>query len=287
MSLPFAGTALDRAAHLRKDAAALHALWHHQDSLVLYVDDERQVAATAEGMLDWRHSANAGPYVVASTLFLGLDGSRCARFGVDSGSDVPPGVELVSLREIALNCTSLDQSAAALAVALAGWHSRSRFCTRCGAATHPGDAGHSRTCLGCARDIFPRSDVAVIMLVRDGEYCVLGRRIGSDLNRWSTLAGFVEASESPEAAVAREVREEVGLVVTEVRYRGSQPWPFPSSLMLAYEAHAAFGELTMNEEHHEVRWFHREEIRRHLERGEFAVPSRLSAGGHLIAEWLG
>jgi NAD+ diphosphatase len=124
------------------------------------------------------------------------------------------------------------------------------------------------------------------MLVRDQDHCVLGRRLGSAANRWSTLAGFVEAGESPEAAVWREVYEEVGLRVDALRYRGSQPWPFPSSLMLAYEAHAPYGDLTINEEHHEVKWFTRTEIAKNLASGALAVPSGLSAGGHLINAWI-
>ena len=103
---------------------------------------------------------------------------------------------------------------------------------------------------------------------------------------FSALAGFVEPGESLEEAVAREVWEEAGIRVAEARYVVSQPWPFPSSLMLAYEAHAPYGDLRGNEEHHEVRWFTREELRRGYADGSLGVPSTLSAGGHLIRDWL-
>ena len=109
------------------------------------------------------------------------------------------------------------------------------------------------------------TDPAVIMLVTAGDRCVLGQRMGAPSNRWSSLAGYVEPGESLEAAVAREVFEEVGLVVDSTTYVGSQPWPFPASLMVAYEATAPYGELTINEEHFAVAWFEREELRCALE----------------------
>jgi NAD+ diphosphatase len=127
----------------------------------------------------------------------------------------------------------------------------------------------------------------VIMLVTDGERCVLGRRTGAPQGRWSTLAGFVEAGESLEAAVAREVHEEVGLTVQSTRYRGSQPWPFPASLMVAFEADAIHAPLTINGEHLDVRWFTRDEIATSLATGEMTVPGPISAGGFLIRSWLG
>jgi NAD+ diphosphatase len=125
------------------------------------------------------------------------------------------------------------------------------------------------------------------MLVTDGERCVLGRRAGAPASRWSTLAGFVEPGESLESAVAREVLEEVGLVVHATRYRGSQPWPFPASLMVAFEADATYGPLSINDEHHDVRWFTRDEVASAIAAGEMTVPGPISAGSFLIRSWLG
>jgi NAD+ diphosphatase len=124
------------------------------------------------------------------------------------------------------------------------------------------------------------------MLVSDGERCVLGRRIGAPEGRWSTLAGFVEPGETPEGAVVREVYEEVGINVSAVRYRGAQPWPFPSSLMLAYEASAAYAPLQGNDEHHEVRWFTREEVAAGITGHSLTLPGPVSAGHALIRSWL-
>ena len=286
MTLPFSGVELDRSAHLRKDLQAMRSCWQHAQSRVILVGAQQEIACSADGTPDWRPPSDIGAFDENATIFLGRSAGGVALFALSVENCNEKGLNLLNLRDVALGLSSVDQSAAALAVALVGWHRRSRFCSRCGGPTIFGDTGHIRRCRACDRDIFPRSDAAVIMLVSAGDYCVLGRRLGSELHRWSTLAGFVEPGESPEAAVFREVREEVGLEVESLRYRGGQPWPFPASLMLAYEARSAHGELTINEEHLEVRWFHWQEIERGLAAEEFAVPSRLSAGGHLISEWL-
>lgn len=264
----------------------LRSLWLDSRSRVLLVGDHHTVACRPDGALDWLRPGELGDFDETASIFLGRSSEGYALFALDAESLDSTSRNYVNLRDVALELTALEQSASALAVALIGWHRRSRFCSRCGSPTVFEDAGHTRYCSSCARDIFPRSDAAVIMLVSAGDYCVLGRRPGAGLHRWSTLAGFVEAGESPEAAVYREVQEEVGLEVEYLRYRGGQPWPFPASLMLAYEAHAGHHDLTRNEEHLEVRWFHRREVKEGLVSGAFAVPSRLSAGGHLISDWL-
>lgn len=286
LTLPFSGVELDRSAHLRKDLQVMRSFWQNRQSRVVLVGDHHAIACHSDGTLDWRTPGDFGDFDESTSIFLGRSLNGVALFALSAENWNEEGFHLVNLRDVALGLTPVEQSASALAIALVGWHRRSRFCSRCGGPTTFGDAGHIRFCSSCDRDIFPRSDAAVIMLVRAGDYCVLGRRLGSELHRWSTLAGFVEAGESPEAAVFREVREEVGLEVESLRYRGGQPWPFPASLMLAYEARASHLELTLNEEHLEVRWFHRREVEQGLVSGEFAVPSLLSAGGHLISEWL-
>lgn len=285
-TLPFGGIELDRASHLRKEPDKLAGLWYSSSGRVLLVHRQSQLSLFGEGEPGWQPSASFGPYEHDSTIFLGRDGKGRVLFARAVSDEERDDSGYVNLRDVALDLDPIDQSAAAVAVALVTWHDRSKYCSRCGTPTRFSDAGHVRFCPVCPRDIFPRSDAAVIMLVSDGDFCVLGRRLGSATNRWSTLAGFVEAGESPEAAVWREVYEEVGLRIDALRYRGSQPWPFPSSLMLAYQAHAPFNDLTKNEEHHEVRWFSRSEVVENIASGALAVPSRLSAGGHLISAWI-
>ena len=285
LTLPFGEDAIDRAAIIRRDSARLGALWADSSSRTMFVRATHEVAVTELGELEWEKCTLLGDFPSTRAIFLGLDEHGGALFAL-LDHDESADQTFSSLRDAALGLRPVDQAAAVQAVALSTWHHRTQFCSSCGSSTEPTAGGHLRVCSSCGQESFPRSDAAVIMLVSDGERCVLGRRIGSPENRWSTLAGFVEAGESPEAAVRREVFEEVGLVVDRLRYRGSQPWPFPASLMLAYEAHAPHQDLTLNEEHLEVRWFEREELRRRLSSKELATPSKLSAGGHLIEEWL-
>ncbi len=184
------------------------------------------------------------------------------------------------------------------AVALSAWHETNPRCPRCGGETDVVSAGYARRCRQDGSDHYPRTDPAVIVLVTDGggpsgEQCLLGRQASWPVGRFSTLAGFVEPGESVEQAVAREVAEEVGVEVSSAAYAGSQPWPFPASLMLAYYAVAAAGQTSQadvtvdGEEIVEARWFSRDELRRATEAGEVLVPPRLSVARRLIEGWLG
>ena len=171
------------------------------------------------------------------------------------------GATPMELREAGASMTQEDGGLVAYAAAIAGWHRRHRFCANCGTPTHSGEAGHVRECPNCGAIHHPRTDPVVIMLVHDGERALLGRQPQWPDGRYSALAGFVEPGESLEEAVAREVLEEAGVVVGDVLYRSSQPWPFPSSLMLGFHAAYADGEATVRDrELADVRWFTREEL---------------------------
>ncbi len=183
------------------------------------------------------------------------------------------------------------QQAALLAYArgIAYWHSRHRFCGVCGAPTRSMAAGHQRRCLNpdCAADHFPRTDPAVIMLVHDGDRVVMGRQSFWPAGMHSVLAGFVEPGECLEDAVAREVKEEVGIEVSQVRYHSSQPWPFPASIMLGFTARAAPDELTVfREELENARWFTREELLASPEDETLRLPRRDSIARRLVDDWL-
>lgn len=283
LSLPFSGTAFDRAGHLRTDEHWLAGALKEPSSRVLELCLAAKVPVLAKGELSWIALDADDP---RELVFLGLDGAGAALFSVDIGDDEPEGSKFAHMRDVAMSLPEADAAAAIEAIALTSWHRRHRHCAVCGAATTANEAGHTRHCPSCDAEHYPRMDPAVIMLVTDGEACVLGRRIGAPEGRWSTLAGYVEPGEAPEAAVAREVYEESGLLVTEVHYRGSQPWPFPSSLMLAFEARAPRLPLVVSSEHQEVRWFTRDEVAEGLDTETITIPPPISAGHHLIKSWL-
>ncbi|HEX7659469.1 MAG TPA: NAD(+) diphosphatase [Pseudonocardiaceae bacterium] len=202
----------------------------------------------------------------------------------------------VDLRGVGAQLDATDAGVFTSASALLNWHRTARFCARCGAPTRFERGGWASRCTGCAREEFPRTDPAVICLVHDedgvnGEQVLLGHQPSWPAHRFSVLAGFVEAGESLEDCVRREIAEEVGAEVREVRYLGNQPWPFPRSLMIGFAAVAdrsaplklADGEIE------EARWFSRAEVRAALTPGdvggELRLPGEVSIAGQMLAGW--
>lgn len=180
------------------------------------------------------------------------------------------------------------------AVGLAEWHLATRFCPRCGAALTSRAAGHELACTGCGRPQFPRTDPAVIMAVTYGEpgsaaeQVLLGRQPSWPQGRWSTLAGFCEPGETLEDAVRREVAEEVGVPVGEVRYFGNQPWPLPASLMIGFLARAESQDVDVDgAEIEQARWFTRAELRSECQAGRVQVPQAVSISASLLQHWNG
>jgi NAD+ diphosphatase len=186
----------------------------------------------------------------------------------------------------------LDRGEAAMlayARAMVYWHRRHRYCGECGAPTRSEEAGHLRRCTNasCGAVHFPRTDPAIIVLVTRGERCLLGRQARWPAGQYSTLAGFVEPGESLEDAVAREVREETGVEVGEIEYHSSQPWPFPSSLMLGFTAVAASERIQVDGmELEDARWFTREELSEGIREGRFRLPGPASIAYALVDGWL-
>ena len=198
---------------------------------------------------------------------------------------------LSSLRAVGHALSAHDAGLAAPAVALAAWHARARFCTACGGRTRAEQAGWTRRCTACGATDFPRADPAVIMAVTDdADRIVLVHGARWDAGRYSTVAGFVEAGESGEAAVVREVAEETGLRVETVEFVASQPWPFPRSLMLGYRARLAPGEHLAHPDGEEVTdalVLSRAELDDALGTGAVVLPGPTSIARMLIEDWYG
>lgn len=188
--------------------------------------------------------------------------------------------------------TLIDQFEASLLAYARGmcyWHDRTKYCGSCGRSTRAERTGHMRTCTNqeCGANYFPRTDPAVIVLVHDGDQCLLGNKVGWPTNRFSTIAGFVETGETVEQAVVREVQEETGVNVGLLEYHSSQPWPFPGSLMLGFHAQATSREITLSDgELRDARWFSKTEVvAAKSKNGWLRLPSRLSIARRLVEDW--
>ena len=200
------------------------------------------------------------------------------------------GVVLIGLREVGALLGDRDAGLFVHAVALANWHATHGRCARCGATTTVEAAGHVRRCTACGTEHFPRTDPAVIVLVTDDAgRALLGHNPQWPANRYSTLAGFVEPGESAEHAVVREIKEESGVDVVDVRYLGSQPWPFPSSLMLGFTARAIDPDAVQvdGEEISDARWFSPADLRDAVASGEVLFPPSVSIARKLVEHWYG
>lgn len=199
--------------------------------------------------------------------------------------ELPPGTRFEELRPLAPVLGADDAALLAYARALTLWRARQRHCGVCGSRTATIRAGHALLCTSpaCAIEFFPRIDPAIIVLISDGERALLGRQASWPQRRYSTVAGFVEPGESLEDAVVREVLEETGVAVHNVRYHSSQPWPFPASLMLGFFASAAAGSpVYVSGELEDARWFTREQVTS----GEALAPPTQSISWRLIESWL-
>jgi NAD+ diphosphatase len=276
---------IDRAAIKRPDPG----WWAgHADKPAIYVW-QGLVAVTGS---ETPRLALIAPDIVSGTrLFLGLQQGQPV-VAILGDSAEPPAIQdaqLVNLREVGLLLPPDEASLAAYALAYAYWHARHKFCGVCGAALETLDAGHRKLCSACDAEHFPRTDPAIIVLVTHGDHALLARNHKYPPGRWSTLAGFVEPGESLEAAVRREMLEEVGVTLTHIAYQSSQPWPFPGSLMLGFYAEAKSMDITPDGvEIVDAQWMTREDIRRALQRPatEFSLPNPISISRRLIDEWL-
>lgn len=291
LDLALSRATVDRSARERADGSTVVRALGDPSTRVLVIHDGRtRVTRGDRTSLHLRAPRPADAELVP--WFLGRHGD-VAYLAVDDGSagepDGPDLNEWVSLREVGADLDDTEAGLLTTATALQGWHRGHRHCPRCGAVTHVEQGGWVRRCPEDGSEHHPRTDPAVIMAVADDD----GRLLLATGNGWpdgrvSVLAGFVEAGETMEAAVAREVREEVGIGVADLVYRGNQPWPFPASLMLGFRARALGTRLTPDPaEIRSAAWYTREELARLVAQGSRTLPTRVSIARVLIEEWFG
>lgn len=292
----FSGSPLDRLDVRRRDAPWIASQLVEDTTRILPVWRLSPLVRTDEPRLAWATPALLEDHGGEPPVFLGARGD-VAHFALDISAAGEPleaygweGVaDFPDLRAAGATLRDGDAAIAAQARHLVDWHSRHQHCPGCGEKTEQRDAGWSRTCTHCGTDHFPRTDPVVIMLVTDGDRCLLGRQHGWPGNMHSALAGFVEGGETLEEAVLREVEEEAGISLADVQYVASQPWPFPASLMIGCRARATSTAITVDS--HELEsadWFTREEARAALAgpTERLMVPPPLAIAHVLLRRWV-
>lgn len=284
----FAGAFVDRSVHRRRDDAWLERALESEESVFVPVWGDRCLITEEPHRSVFLSRRDLAAFADARPVFLGLYRDRPA-FAVhlDESLDAPFAERGVyhDLRYLGYVLPADEANLVAHARALVFWHRAQRFCGRCGSPTRRAAGGNLRVCTSdaCGAQAFPRVDPAIIVLVTDGDDCLLGRQPDWPEGRYSTIAGFVEPGESLEDSVAREVDEETDVAVTDVRYHSSQPWPFPASLMLGFHARATSRGIRLKDgELEDARWFSRKE----LASGFPKLPARLSIARRLVESWL-
>jgi NAD+ diphosphatase len=310
----FAGSGLDRAGHLRHDKDTLRSTQAHPRARCLPVWRGKVLAQGEDRssllLVPLSHRALA-EYNNAPIL-LGIDEDKAPIFAVDVSDWDPvdqdlstvggffdpseqimpaigPDAVFVELRRIMARLSDRDAEVAAMAKSILGWHATHQFCARCGQPSEIRQGGWQRVCLSCDGQHFPRTDPVVIMLITHGDDVLMGRSPGWPEGMYSLLAGFIDAGETVEAAVRREVMEEAGVPVGDVRYLASQPWPFPSSLMIGCAGTALDREITIDPiEIQDAMWVSRQDMADAFSGTHaFMKPARKGSIAHYLLEnWL-
>jgi NAD+ diphosphatase len=281
---------VDRAAHLRTDADWLKTAWADPATRVIVVERGQALCELSDqrAALDFVAPADAPDGV---RFLLGVEADGLAYFGVAGPlpEQAEPAVRKAYLREVGPLLSDRDAGLLTHAVALANWHETFTHCPRCGSPTDPIASGHARRCPVDGSEHFPRVDPAMIVLVTDpADRALLARNAQWPERRVSILAGFVEAGESAEQSVAREVAEETAITVSDVTYLGSQPWPMPQSLMLGFRATAVNTDIQVDDDEiAEANWYSRDELAAAIAAGTIRLPPPVSIAHRIIESWYG
>ena len=288
---------MDRAGHLRTNQTTLDQMW--QRAKIIHVADSR-LAVEAGGTklrflsaLQVQTLIEGGAYKLGEKYFLGLDEiDQEPYFAWNSSPIAEPSEKApdgyLTLREIGGLISEFDMEVSLHAVALANWHKSHTHCARCGAPTSVAQGGAIRICEKDKSEHYPRTDSAVIVLVRDhDDRILLGHQPVWPEGRFSCFAGFLEPGETFEQCVQREVLEESGVAVREISYLGSQPWPFPASIMISFDAITDFPEMAQpdGQEITEVKWFSRAELKAQSDAGTLLLPPTMSVARKMIERW--
>jgi len=287
-TITFTGGTLDRADQLRVNPDRLETAWADPRALIVLLDGLDPLPTETGMLATMPVPADA---VLADHALLGLreDGTPLFISLILARSDAPQSFP-PKVWEIIPQLSLAEAALYGGARSLVDWHDRHQFCARCGAQTHPVKAGWARQCATCSAEHFPRTDPVVIMLAEYGDQVLIARNPRFPAGRFSALAGFVEPGESFEEAVRRELWEEVGIRTGRVDYLFSQPWPFPSQLMIACMAQALGTQITLDEQEiAEAMWVSRAEVRAALagEAGaRFLPPTSVAVASHMLRWWL-
>lgn len=303
----FAGNPLDRGDVVRRSESEVRRIMSSVETQVLLMRGFEPLVRNDDGdttlaLVSAADAARVCRLAARTESYLGADASGCHLVAWNVGKDEMPNpdeslavltgneYEFMEPRAAAEALPRSESGILAQAKANVDWHLRHGYCARCGGETSAGRGGQVRSCQSCPAEHFPRTDPVVITLVTDGDRCLLGQSAGRlrAMNMYSALAGFMDQGESMEEAVRREVMEESGIVVGEVRYHSSQPWPFPSSLMIGSHSQALSTDIDIDDfEMTDVRWFERVEVISALEHSNanLRVPGPIAIAHHLIKSW--
>jgi NAD+ diphosphatase len=289
---------MDRASHLRENAQTLDQLW--TKSKIVHFSQGRLAVNTDATELHFLSAVHveqliqSGEFKTGERYFLGLDQVKSESYFAwnsdhpKSESDVAPA-GYATLREIGGDLDEMQMELALHCVAFSNWHNSHPHCARCGAQTSVAKGGAVRICSADKSEHYPRTDCAVIVLVRDSQdRILLGRQGIWPEGRFSCFAGFLEPGETFEQCVQREVSEESGVAVREINYLGSQPWPFPASIMISFEAITDFPEVARPDGHEivEIKWLTRAELTSQVADGSLSMPPAMSVSRKMIDRWL-
>jgi NAD+ diphosphatase len=294
----FSGATLDRVSTLRGDPDWIMQRLHEPTARVVAACRDGVLVRDAPEPTLMRRALDADTrrsIELAGPILLGLE-DGAAIFAIDlddldtrGRARFTDGARVAALRDAGAMLSQAEGGLAAYLTALTNWHRTHRFCANCGAGTGVAEAGYTRRCPECGVVHFPRTDPVVIMLVENGARALLGRRAGWPHSRYSVLAGFVSSGESLEEAVAREVREESGIVAYDPSFVASQPWPFPASLMMGFEARSDGGQPRARDgELEDVQWFTHDTVRAAMtDPGpRLHLPPSVSIARFLIERWV-